>query len=117
MEEHVRICIYVRSNDRSSKLDTRLEELLEFAKQHSLKVTKCIVEIDEAGDISREGIKQLLRGLCDGEYEMILITSIDTITKCGKEIHSFLETVERYGKSLYSVGDGKKLTINSYSIS
>lgn len=116
MEEHVRTCIFVSSKDRSSKLDMRLEELLEFAQQHSLQVTKCIVEIDASGDIRRQGIKKLLRGLCGREYEMILITSIDTIAKCRKEVHSFLETVERHGGSLYSVGESKKLTGNSDSI-
>lgn len=104
---------YIRrrsSEDLARDREQCTAELTATAKAHGFEIVEWVYEMSEIDVINRTGLKAVLHGLDQGDFQAIIVGSIDEISAIEGNQEMFLYAVERLFKGSVLVGSSHAMT-------
>ncbi len=102
-------CGFVKSRKSEGKIMNICENMLEFGAKRFLNITDIIVDGSCGRDVDRSQIDCLMEGLEVGRYRIIVVSSINDISKDHDDIATFLRKASYLGGTVVSMETGQSI--------
>jgi len=102
----VRAVIYARASAQGGARELRAQEEALYALAHQRGWSVLAFDYDEgsgARNLERPGLKGLLERVRDGDVDVVLVTSLDRLTRCVADLHRLLGLLRENNVALVSL--------------
>lgn len=102
--------IYCRVNnprDAIGVMNLQFQQLKKFAEQKGFSVVGVSQDYGSGQTLDRPGLRAIREAVCDGDIQVLLISSVSRIGRDAEQVGKFLGFLNEHGVQAYAVKEGE----------